>query len=97
MSPKVFIAKAPAGYTKKRIITILQLDPYQTRVSQNPIVLTNPRTGKSAVLKEYIDEVDLGSRFAIEGDDGLIFVSRVYNSAIGYIFLPVGEGHFKYD
>lgn len=94
---KVFLAKAN-GYTKKQVLKYLMLDQYQTRTSLYPIILTNPRTGKQKVLSEYIEEVDEGSRFAIECEDKvLIFVTRLRNSAAGYIFLAVGEGKFRYD
>ena len=74
------------------------LDPYQMRTSRYPIILTNPKTNKQKVLSEYVEEVDEGSRFAIECEDRiLIFVTRLHNSAAGYIFLAAGEGKFRYD
>lgn len=85
---KVIIAKAPVGWTTREVLTALKLDPYQMRVSQHPIILKNPKTGVTKFLSEYVDEIINDSRFAIETEDALVFVSRVKNSSLGNVFIP---------
>lgn len=96
MTSKTFIAKTKD--TSKTVIEKLNLDPYQRRTSLNPIILTHPRTNRTGYLAEYVEEIDEGSRFAIECSDAeLIFISRMYNSSFGHIFLAVGRGRFRDD
>jgi len=85
---KTLIAKAPVGWTAKKVILNLSLDQYQTRLSNYPIMLRNPKTGQSKVLSEYVDEILGDSRFAIETEDALVFISRVKNSSMGSVFIP---------
>lgn len=93
---KIFIARAK-NFSTEKVRKFLSIDPYQKRTSLYPILLTHPRTNKTMVLSEYVNEIDSGSRFAIECDDKkLIFVSRMENSSLGQIFLATGEGRFKW-
>ena len=85
----VYRALAPKGWSANRVKGYLNADPYQTRVSRNPIPLSNPRTGRTLPLKEFVEDMIGDSRFAIETEDGLVFISRVQNSAIGTVFIAV--------
>ena len=85
---KVLIGLPDRDLTKKDILRMLQLDPYQTIVSRYPIYLTHPRTGKRRVMSEFVDELLGDSRFAIEIGEEFIFISRTRNSALGSVFLP---------
>lgn len=85
----VYRVLAPAGWSANRVKGYLHADPYQTRVSRNMIPLTHPRTGKTLPLKEFVADMIGDSRFAIETEDALVFVSRVQNSAIGTVFIAV--------
>jgi len=85
----VYIVLAPKGWSCNRVIGYLRMDPYQTRVSRHLIPLTHSRTGKTLPLKEFVQDIIGDSRFAIEAEDGLIFISRMQNSAFGTIFIPV--------
>lgn len=85
----VYRVLAPKGWTSNLVKAYLHADPYQTRVSRNLIPLTHPRTGKTLPLKEFVQDMIGDSRFAIEAEDALIFVSRVQNSAIGTVFIAV--------
>lgn len=94
MNSKVFIVQSKLESQKIKLA--LSVDPYQTRFSQYPVNFTY--SGKPAVLSEIINEVDTGSRFAIECfDKKLLFISRVTNSSLGQIFMVVGEGTYKND
>jgi hypothetical protein len=88
MSNSITITKAlaPRGWTSERVIAYLRLDPYQSRLSQAPILLSHPRTGVTRVLKEYAEDIAGNSRFAIETEDSFVFISRVTNSSAGTIF-----------
>ena len=92
---KVLIGIAPKGTKVRDIIFTLGLDPYQSRVSQHPIILTHPRKGTSKVLSEYVEDLLGDSRFAVETDDGLVFISRVVNSALGEVFIPTAVAQGK--
>lgn len=83
----VYRVLAPKGWTSARVNGYLHADPYQSRVSRNMIPLTHPRTGKTLPLKEFVMDMIGDSRFAIETEDALVFVSRVQNSAIGTVFI----------
>lgn len=84
---QVEIALAPKGWTSRQVLIHLKLDPYQSRVSQHPIILTHPRTGKQAILKEYVEDLLGDSRFCIEATDKLVWVSKLQSPG-GTIFLP---------
>lgn len=85
----VYRTLAPKGWSCNRVTGYLRMDPYQTRVSRHLIPLTHPRTGKTLPLKEFVQDMIGDSRFAIEAEDGLVFISRITNSAVGSIFIPV--------
>lgn len=85
----VYRVLAPKGWSSARVNGYLKADPYQSRTSRNMIPLTHPRTGKTLPLKEFVADMIGDSRFAIEAEDALIFVSRVQNSAIGTVFISV--------
>ena len=61
----VKIALAQSGVSALRIFRMLKKDPYQSRLSMDPIYLTNPRTGRSKVLSEYIEDIVGDQRLAI--------------------------------
>jgi hypothetical protein len=85
----VYRVLAPRGWSCSRVTGYLRVDPYQTRVSRHLVPLTHPRTGKTLPLKEFVQDIIGDSRFAIEATDGLVFVSRIQNSAFGSVFIPV--------
>ncbi len=86
---KALIALAPHGYKIRDVLRHLRADPYQTRVSIDPILLTHPRKLIQRVISEYVDDLIGDSRFAIEAEDGLVYISRLRNSSLGSVFLPV--------
>lgn len=85
----VYKVLAPKGWSSNRVKGYLHADPYQTRVSRHLIPLTHPRTGKTLPLKEFVEDMIGDSRFAIETEDALVFISRVQNSAVGTVFIAV--------
>lgn len=91
MSKEINVCRvlAPRGWTSTKVTQYLRMDPYQTRVSKYLIPLTHPRLGKTRPLKEFVEDMISDSRFAIETEDALVFISRVKNSALGTIFIPV--------
>ena len=92
---EVVIGLAPKGWTSKMVIEALRRDPHQTRVSIAPIMLTHPRTGKTRVLSEFVEDLVGEQRFGIETEDAVLLISRITNSALGAIFLPMGAIHIK--
>jgi hypothetical protein len=84
-----FRALAPKEYTTSQIVEILRKDPYQTRFSFHPINLKHPRTGVVKPLSEFIEDVVGDSRFAIETENDLIFVSRIMITENYAGFFPV--------
>ena len=91
----VLIGLAPRGWTARRVAQALRTDPFQTRTSLDPIILTHPRTGKQKVLSEFVEDLVGDQRFGIETQDAVILVSRLQNSAIGTVYVPVGVIHVK--
>ncbi len=85
----VYKVLAPTGWTSARVTGYLKIDPYQSRVSKYMIPLTHSRTGRTLPLKEFAMELIGDARFAIEATDGLVFISRIQNSAIGTVFIAV--------
>lgn len=85
---KLLIGIAPKDWKVKDVITALRMDPYQTRVSSNPIILTHPRKKVSKYLSEYVEDLLGDSRFAVETTNGMVFISRVTNSALGAVYVP---------
>ena len=87
----VNIALAPPGWTTKRVAVSLTLDHTQSRVSSNPVVLKNPRTNRSAVLKEYAEDIIGDERLVVEATDGVVFVSRLTIQQTGETIFKVSR------
>jgi hypothetical protein len=85
------IALAPPGWGVKRVAVSLTLDQTQSRVSSNPIVLKNPRTNRSAVLKEYAEDILGDDRLVIEATDGVVFISRLTIQQTGETIFKVAR------
>ena len=82
------IAEAPENHTIKMIELALRNDPYQSRVSRDSLLLTQPSTGKKVFLKEYCEDIAGDSRMGIRCKDGIVIISRL-ESPLGVVFISL--------
>jgi len=55
------------------------------------IPVKHPRTGKTLPLKEFVEDLHGASHVCIQATDGLVFLGRMENSALGAVFIPIGR------
>ena len=81
---------APKGWNAARLMKALRADPYQTRTSSWPVPVRHTRLNRSGYISEFVEDVAGEHRIAIETTDAIVFLSRLENSALGVVFVPIG-------